>query len=311
MLSRVAERLYWFARYIERTENTARLLLVHHHLILDLPKSIQPDWDYIIDVLGARAEFDSRKIKPTEQNVTRFAFGDHNNSSSIFSSVKFARENVRTTREVIPSETWEHVNSLYHSLAHRANKNLPRSERHKVLNNIIGSCQKIVGVLAGTMNQDEAYHFIRIGRNIERADMSTRIVDAGTISLGGDSDEIQPYRNVLWISILHSLSAYQMYRLNVRRNVVPAEVLNFLLRSTVFPRAAAHNLQILDECVRQLPAHKKPLQAIRQIFAELEAANLSEMKREDLHYFIDELQLQLSEIHQQIGAAWFYRNTPS
>ncbi len=308
MLSRVAERLYWFARYIERAENTARLLLVHHQLTLDLPADIHPEWTFIVDILGAREDFDKTKLAPTERNVVSFVFGDRDVSSSIFNSIISARDNIRTTREVMPSEAWEYVNSLFLSVSQRANKSLPKSQRHKVLNGIIGACQKCVGLLTSTMNHDEAYQFIRLGRNIERADMSTRIIDASTTTLVGDSDEIQPYRNVLWLSILHSLSAYQMYRMSVRRNIVAVEALNFLLKSAVFPRSTAHNLTVLEACVQALPSHEAALTAIQKTHKKLQKVDFNELSHDGLHQFIDELQTYIFGIHSQITETWFNHN---
>ena len=311
MLSQTAERVYWFSRYIERTENIARLMLVRHQLILDLPTKIQPDWRVLVDMLGVNESFDKTKQTATEANIIAFVFSDRSNSSSIISSVASARENIRTTREVLPSETWECVNGLYLSLAQRSGKDLPRSQRHKVLNKIIHACQQIAGLLASTMNHDDAYQFILLGRNIERADMSTRIVDVGSASLSGGKDEIQPYQNVLWISILRSLSAYQMYRLNIRRKVSPQAVLDFLLRSTVFPRAAAHNLMALERCVSHLSNNEQPMAQIQGLINQLNAVDLQEMQGIKLHHFIDDLQAELGNIHNAINVTWLHPEVQS
>lgn len=241
MLSRVAERVYWLGRFMERAENTARLILVRHNAVLDLPTEVQPGWDLLLQVLGAEASFAELSGAATEKNIISFVFGERENPSSIISSLTSARENMRTTREILPSEAWERVNSLYLSVARRSQKDLPHSVRHVVLNNIVQSCQQVTGMLAGSMNHDAAYQFVRMGRNLERADMSTRIIDAASAGLMGNIHETSPFRNVLWISVLQSLSAYQMYRLNVRRRVNPEDVLAFLFQSTVFPRAVAHS----------------------------------------------------------------------
>lgn len=306
MLSQVAERVYWFSRYLERTENTARLMLVRHQLILDLPAEIQPEWRLLVDMLGLTEQFDAEKKVANERNVIRYIFSDRKNPSSIISSIASSRENMRTTREVMPSETWERLNSLYLSVAQRSGKDLPRSQRHTILNSIIDACQQITGLLVGTMNHDEAYQFILLGRNLERADMSTRIVDTGSASLMGDEDEISPYRNVLWVSILRSLSAYQMYRLSVRRNVKAEAVLDFLLKSDVFPRATAFNLAELEACVKKLSNHKTPLKTIKKLSDELRGIDLSIMQGQKLHGFIDQLQAELGDIHNSISDTWLH-----
>jgi uncharacterized alpha-E superfamily protein len=305
MLSTVAERLYWMARYIERTENIARLMLVQNHLVLDLPRHIRPGWDLMIEVLGTGELFAALPGKPTEKNIIAFLFGSRDNSSSVLSSLAAARENVRTTREVLPTETWERINSLYLSVAQRGARGLPGNIRHKVLNDIVQRCQQITGMLAGSMNNDDAYQFIRIGRNLERADMSTRIIDTASARLMGDSDEIQPYRNVLWVSVLKSLSAYQMYRLSVRRNVNPEDVLHFLLDSTVFPRALAHTLNEIDTSIGLLPRNREPLGAIATVKHALSRAEPEKLRNDALHVFIDEIQLMLEGIHSAINQTWF------
>lgn len=305
MLSRVAERLYWFARYVERTENTARLLLVQHQLVLDLPAAIQPGWGLMIDVLGASEDFTHAKLKPTEKNVVEFLFGDKANSSSIISCVSYARENIRTTREVMPSEIWERINSLYLSLVQRSRTDLPRSNRHAVLNDVIQRCQQITGLLSGCMNHDDAYQFIVLGRNLERADMSTRIIDVGSAQLLGDAEDIQPYRNALWVSVLKSLSAYQMYRLNVRRNVKSHDVLEFLLHSTVFPRGVNHTLLEIEGCFSRLPNNAAARETVAEARKQLLSVDLSALHAQALHSFIDDVQLNFDQIHQQIVHTWF------
>ena len=305
MLSRVAERLYWFARYVERTENTARLLLVRHNLVLDLPTSVQPGWDLLIDVMGVRESFTAAQVKPIEKNIVPFVFGDRDNPSSIISSLAGARENMRITREVMPGETWERINSLYLSVARRGKKDLPRSLRHKVLNDIIQRCQQITGMLAGCMNHEDAYQFIRIGRNLERGDMSTRIIDVGSAQLLGADEEVLLYLNALWVSVLQSLSAYQMYRLNVRRNVRPEDVLEFLLRNLIFPRSLGHTLQEIEASVAVLPLNTAPIKVIRSVKRKLKSADVPNLRGEELHGFIDEMQLRLGKIHDAIRETWF------
>jgi|AntAceMinimDraft_11_1070367.scaffolds.fasta_scaffold00040_61 uncharacterized alpha-E superfamily protein len=305
MLSRVAERVYWLGRFLERTENTARLLLVRHNAVLDLPKEVQPGWDLLLQVLGAEEAFAKLPGAATEKNIISFVFGERANPSSIISSLTAARENMRTTREILPSETWERVNSLYLSVARRSNKDLPRGVRHAVLNNIVQCCQQVTGMLAGSMNHDAAYQFVRLGRNLERADMSTRIIDAASAGLMGDIEETSPFRNVLWISVLQSLSAYQMYRLDVRSTVNRQDVLAFLFQSTVFPRAIAHSLLEIENSMKLLPDPKNARDVVATLRRQLKETDCSALAGSELHNFIDVLQMQLVEVHSAIAVRWF------
>jgi uncharacterized alpha-E superfamily protein len=305
MLSRVAERVYWFARHVERAENTARLMLVHHHLILDLPAKVRPGWGLLIDVMGAEEAFRQVPGRTTEKKVISFVFGNRDNPGSILSSLTYARENMRTTREVMPSEVWERINSLYLSVARRGKQDLPRSARHRVLNDIVQRCQQITGMLAGCMTHGDGYQFIRIGRNLERADMSSRIIDVGSARLLGADEANQPYRNVLWIGVLKSLSAHQMYRQDVRRRVSADDVLQFLFHSRTFPRALAHTLGEITMGIGKLPHHKEALAVVREVSSLLEQTDIAQLRGAELHSFVDRLQIEFGRIHQAIYTSWF------
>ena len=212
---------------------------------------------------------------------------------------------MRTSREVLPSETWERVNSLYLSVARRSNKGLPRSSRHSVLNGIVQSVQQITGMLSGTMNQDAAYQFIRMGRNLERADMTTRIIDVASTELGNPDDDTRPYQNVMWVSVLQSLSAYQMYRMSMRNNVRPPDVLEFLLRSQAFPRALSHCLLELEACMKALPRGEEALQAVQSVHRKVRRTKCRELEGDALMKFLDDIQLRLQGVHDVIQHTWF------
>ena len=125
MLSRVANNIYWMARYIERAENTARLINVNTHLLLDLPKRVRLGWEPIIDINSSRDYFYSMYNEADERSVVRFMVTDLKNTGSILSSLGKARENARTIRDIIPREAWEQINTLYHDAAHPSHLLLP------------------------------------------------------------------------------------------------------------------------------------------------------------------------------------------
>jgi uncharacterized alpha-E superfamily protein len=305
MLSRVAERVYWSARYLERVEDTARLILVRHQSILDMPRDVAPGWEQLLDVLSASANFAAAPGAANEKNIVNYVFSDRLNPSSLISSLTAARENMRTTREVLPSESWERVNSLYLSVSRRSSKGLPRTSRHTALNTIIQSCQQVSGMLSGTMNHDEVYQFVRLGRLLERANMSTRIIDVGSADLRKTGEEALPYQNVLWMNILLSLSAYQMYRLSVGANVKPADVQHFLLRNADFPRSAAYCLQEIETCMKALPGHSEALEVLAAVQRKLKRTNCRELSSDELHDFLDQLQVKLDTVHDVVTRTWF------
>lgn len=137
MLSRVAERLYWSARYLERVENTARLVSVYDDLLFDLPKNIEVSWYNLIEILSGEEIFEQRYKVKDERNVVKFLLADDTNSSSMLSSLKMVRENIRTTRDAVPKETWELINELDLYAQQNIKQGINRSERHLFLNTII------------------------------------------------------------------------------------------------------------------------------------------------------------------------------
>jgi uncharacterized alpha-E superfamily protein len=304
MLSRVAERMYWFGRYVERIENTARLISVNTNLMLDLPK-VKYIWGSLISITGYEEQFSKRFSVQDEKNVIRFLLGD--DSCSIRKSVSMARENARTSREIMPNEAWEKVNELHLYLQKNNNQGVKREGRHKYLSDVINQCHELTGYLAGSMSNDLAYNFIKIGRFLERADMTTRILDVGCLNLiNPEHPDITEYENILWMNVLKSLTAYQMYRQHVRDRVNGEDVVDFMIKDHKFPRAVAHCLSEVNECFEALPNSDHPLRSIthaqRMINNNDVIALLNESK---LHEFIDEVQLDLSEIHGQLAATWF------
>jgi uncharacterized alpha-E superfamily protein len=304
MLSRVAERMYWFGRYIERIENTARLINVNTNLVLDLPK-VKYIWSSLISITGYEEQFFSRFTVLDEKNVIKFLLDD--DSCSLLSSVRLARENARTTREIMPNEAWEKVNKLYLYISKNLAKGQKRDGRHQFLMDITEKCQELTGYLSGCMSLDDAYNFMKIGADLERADMTTRILDVGCLNLLlPENPEIREYENILWMNVLQSLTAYQMYRQHVDDRVNGEDVVDFLLKDEKFPRAVAHCLYDVNESFAQLPNHDEPLRSVTHAQRVVSNANVAELlASEDLHMFIDEIQADLSEIHGQIANTWF------
>ncbi len=304
MLSRVAERMYWFGRYLERAENTARLINVNTALALDLPK-VKFIWSSLISISGFEEEYSARFSNKDERNVIKFLLDDP--SSSIMQSVAMARENVRTTREIMPNESWEKVNELHLFLKKNASKSVNRDGRHACLKHVLKSCHELTGYLAGSMSNSEAYQFIKIGRNLERADMTTRILDVGCLNLmNTDHPEIQEYENILWMNVLRSLTAYQMYRQHVKDKVNGEDVADFMIKDANFPRSVLHCLAEVQNCFEALPNADSPMRALAHSQRMLNQKDVITLLQEDgLHDYIDEIQEDLGDIHGQLNATWF------
>jgi uncharacterized alpha-E superfamily protein len=306
MLSRVASNIYWMARYIERAENTARLVNVNTHLLLDLPKKVRLGWEPIIDITSSRDDFFKLYTTADERSVVNFMVTDIKNPGSILSSLNMARENARTIRDIIPREAWEQINELYLQSKTKAATVLTHRHRYDYLRSIILGAQTITGLLAGTMTHDEGYSFLRMGRNLERADMTTRIIDVRSATLLPEmAEDLTPFENLQWVGVLKSLTAYQMYRREVRLRVSRPDVLRFLLQEERFPRALYHTLLEVDSCLHSMPKHEKPLRLVRKLQRVLLRAKPQELKQEKLHEFIDQLQLGLITVNDSISKTYF------
>ena len=311
MLSRVAERIYWLGRYLERAENTARLLNVYSTLLLDLPRGAKIGWHTLVDITGSHAEFADKYQATDERSVIRFLLSDTSNFSSIFSSLSMARENARTTREIIPSEAWEQINNLYLFARENASKGVARGPRHHLLNQIIAHCQQIAGLFAGTMSHNSGYNFIRIARSLERADITTRIVDVGSVTLlpglteGVKSEQIEPFENMIWMAVLNSLSAYQMYRQHVLDRVNGEDVVTFLLQDRQFPRSVVHSLAKLETGLQALPNNDAALVEVTRVQNMANHADIPLLLQQGLLEYIDLLQIRIAEVHARITQTWF------
>ena len=306
MLSRVANRVYWMARYLERAENTARLINVNTHLLLDLPKKVRLGWEPIVDITSHRDYFYSLYEEADERSVIRFMVSDTRNSDSILSALNMARENARTIRDIVPREAWEQVNTLHLNAKINARSAVTQRHRYDYLRSIILGVQTISGMLAGTMTHNEAYDFLRMGRNLERADMTTRIIDVRSATLLPDMQEdLTPFENLQWVSVLKSLTAYQMYRREMHQRIRRADVLKFLLQEEHFPRSFYHALCQVSACMSNLPRNEKSLQILTKLQKKLLNVSLQELDQQKLHEFIDELQLGIIKINDSITKTYF------
>lgn len=306
MLSRVAENLYWMARYKERAENTARLINVNTNLVLDLPRSASLGWEPIIEILGVDEHFRANHQDSEERTVMRYLVSDVDNPVSIINSLALARENCRTIRDIVPREVWEWINNAYLFARQNAQKGISRRGRHEYLGGIISRVQTVTGMLAGTMLHDQGYDFLKMGRNLERADMTTRIIDVRTANLLRDGHEdLTPFETIQWMSVLKSLTAYQMYRRTIQVRVSRPDVLEFLLKEKRFPRSFFHAIGEVESCLKDLPHSDDALKLLAVLQKKVLAAKPARLKQGHLHKFIDELQLGLGQVHFAIDKAYF------
>lgn len=310
MLSRVADNLYWFGRYLQRAEGTARLINVNSNLLLDLPRRVPLGWHPLIEIFDAQAEFARLYDEPSESNVVRFLIIDERNPGSILASIKHAREILRQSRDVMPRETWERINDLFLLVKAQGERACQRRYRAEVLTQVINASMVLSGIVLASMSRDVGFSFMRLGNNIEQADITTRIVDTRSANLiqPRHADELRPFQAIQWMSVLKSLTGYQMYRRHVRVRVSGPSVLGFLIQDTAFPRSVRFCLLRVERELPKLPTVsgvRDVERALARLSARVSDADMNQLVEQGLHKFLDEVQAGLNELSNTISATYF------
>jgi uncharacterized alpha-E superfamily protein len=288
------------SRYLERVENSARLVAVYGELLLDLPEEARLDWPVALEILGMEAAFKSHTGGTSELS---FLLTSKDNVASVLSSLGFARENARTTRDIVPTEAWRAINEMYLY----ARQNLPDMVQRpgsKVPAELVGRCHEITGILEGTMSHGPAYQFVRLGRSLERVDMTSRIIDVAAAILLTGQDDLPFHAGTIWRAVLRAQSAYQMYRQYVRRRILGNDVVVFLLKDENFPRSVVHCIGVLDSALAQLPRAARAQGQTNALRARLEAIKVTDLDHAHLHQFVDDLQLELAALNDVIFDTW-------
>lgn len=306
MLSRVAENIYWMCRYIERAESIARVVSVNANLQLDLPRGVTPDWHPLIDVTGTKENFESRFKEYGERQVVKYLLVDPASPGSVRTCIHHARENCRTVRDCLPEEVWYYLTELQLFIDENVQKGLARKSRHAFTERIIRTCQMCSGLLSSVMTRDLGYQFLRLGRNLERADMTTRFIDM-KLSVNNTDKIADPtvLTKVQWVNVLSSMSAYQMYRRKMQAQVVPEHVLWFLLKDDEFPRSFIHCINSIEESLAALNHPEPCLMAVRNVVRLVEEAKPEALYAGGLGQFVDQLQQGLIGIHESMARMYF------
>lgn len=306
LLSRVAEHLYWAARYMERAEDTARVIREHTHLLVDLPTSVRLTWEPLLAVTASKSEFRTRYPAADEDNIVTFLLADRENPSSVLSCVVAARENLRTTRDVLPRAAWQAVNDLYLYATSHHTEAVDRRSRGRFLDTVIGECQRFAGIIAGTMCRDEAYLLLTLGRNIERADMTSRVLDVRAVALLAQAAEPEgaaAHDEVQWAAVLRSLAALQAYHRRRRGPSSGRSTVAFLLRDPDFPGSIAHCLAEVEAVVAGLPRSQTVDMATRSAMRTL--ITVANGPLDSLHRGLDDVQAAISSVHDEVQATYF------
>lgn len=310
MLSRVANSIYWLNRYIERAENVARFIDANYHMALDIPGSSAEQWQPLINTTGDHELFEEMYGEVSRDKAIRFLTFDKENPNSIRSCVRAARENARSVREHISSEMWEQINTYYLMLnqaAEETSLDLP----HQFFVDIMTASHTFIGITDCTMTHGEGWHFGRLGRMLERADKTSRILDVKYYILLPSVDYVgSPYDNILWGALLRSASAFEMYRKKHGR-IDPEKIVDFLLLDARFPRAvhycvttAAISLHNITGSARGTFANLAE-QKLGKLQAHFDYASVEEIMDGGLHEYLDRTQEMINGVGGAIQDAFF------
>lgn len=305
LLCRTAANLYWAGRHLERAEALARVVREHTALMVDLPTRVPLGWDALLAIPGTPGV---TTIGNDERAVMQRLLADLTNPSSLAATLGHARENLRTTRPVLPRGTWRIVNELTGAVRDGIDSGVRRSGRDAFCERIIASCQRLDGFLAGGMSRDETWNFYRLGVAVERTDMVTRVLDVRAGALVGGGDDLGRdglYRDAQWMSLLRSLDALQMYRRTTGAMIEPRRVLRFVLHDGRFPRSLRFGLDRIDRLTADLPPAPPVRAATDGARATLEAATTEPETAEALSAFADRLQTDLIVLDGALDTAYF------
>jgi len=317
MLSRVADSLYWMSRYMERAENISRILDVNLQYMLDLPRREQTNpktlWGPVLRSTGDEGDFNKVYDKTDSMTVIDFLVLNRENPNSIVNCVNRARENARHVREQISDEMWEEINRFYLSLKGLSQSQIKRMSAHEFSNRVREASHLFQGITDATMPHGEGWEFIQAGKYIERADKTTRIVDAnldvfapakGTRNRAGDALKLA--------AILRSCSAHTAYRRIYVADIEPEKVVEFLVLGATFPRSIRFCAEALHCALRRISGSSGERfsndaeKLAGRLDAELHFSSIEDVLGPGLHASMDAIQTKLNQIDESIYATYIF-----
>jgi uncharacterized alpha-E superfamily protein len=310
LLARYAECIFWMGRYVERAENLARILDVQETFSRDSRGA--HDWGTVLDINADRERFGERYGAPTAQAVLRYYVLDRENPNSLVSDIWGARENARTLRPLITTEMWVQLNVFYNRVLRLGVNDLAEERLSRLCSQIKDGCDAHFGITAGTLYRDEAWTFYELGRSIECADQTTRLLDAKLIAAAKRQDDDVVADASYWTALLRSAAGYQAFRRRHPRGVTQEKVTLFMLCDPSFPRSVAHHLSSIEEHLhllrRQygLKAANRAIEHLDGMFDDVDPMKVSKIIASGIvHQLDDFIQRSLIELTAILGRSFF------
>jgi uncharacterized alpha-E superfamily protein len=281
--------------------------------MLDSPDYTGQQWEPLVYISGDEEDFARRYGAATQENVLKFLAFDPENPNSIVSCLRSARHNARSIREVISSEMWLQVNKFHLMVDSAAQQGVEIDTLHGLFDEVKSASHLFNGVTEATMTHGEGWHFCRLGRQLERADKTSRILDVKYfILLRALSDVGTAWDDIQWAAVLRSTSAFEMYRKD-RGRITPKGVVDYLLLNRFFPRAIHHCLITGRESLHsiadtEIGSYKNGAEKLLgQLCSELSYASVDEVITYGLHEYLDALQVKMNQIGTEVHEIFFAR----
>ena len=299
---------------MERAENLARILDVNETFAQNRLRTA--DWLPVVEINSDNARLYAKHADPLVADIIAFYVIDAENPTSIISAVRMARENARMLRHLISTEMWTHVNVFYNQLRELRAEDVRLSRLARLCGTVKENCQTHVGIADGTTYRDEVWFFMQLGRFVERADQTTRLLDIKYSHLAPHAAEAgTPTDASQWNAVLRSAAGYHAFRRMHARGMQPDAVAGFLLFDSHFPRSVRHCVDRISELLAGLGVlHQMPrndltgvLSTLREAFAD---QDIERVLNSGLHEFLDWTQLELNRLTGELGHSFFGADSP-
>lgn len=298
------------ARYMERAENLARIIDVNETFARD--RQGARNWQAIIQINADEQRFMERHLTASAEAVAQFYVLDAQNPTSIISAVRYARENARTLRPLISTEMWTQINVFHNRLKELTPRDVMQHNLPRLCAMVKEACQTHTGITEGTFYRDQGWYFYQLGKCIERADQTTRLLDIKYHTLLPTVEEVgSPVDVSQWNAVLRSAAGYHAFRRIYPRGMTPAAVAGFLLFNESFPRSVATCARQIEGLLVRLKSHymlqggNTAMEQVDEIMTALHAQNIDTVIRSGLHEYLDLLQLRLGNVTGAISTSFF------
>lgn len=316
MLSRVADNLYWMSRYLERAEHTARLLDVHLNLMLDDPReqSTTRRWSRLLSSLYQDIELDH----PDDDYMLTYSLTcDMNNSASIVSCIAHARENARQVREQISSEMWEHLNKLFLSVRQADIKAVWDQQPHEFLRSVREGSHLFQGITDATIQHDEGWHFIQLGRSIERVMSINMLLDAHFSAFEFYPDyTVRQQEYFDWLGLLKFFTAFEAYCRAHNADLRADRIASFLLLDPSFPHSVRFSVEMIYNALNSIAdatmthRNSRPHRLVGRLRSGLSYDEVHDFIH-SMHAYLQQINQQCNQIHEAVYDTYIYRPVES